>query len=336
MHKKAVVKHGGVKLQFKRRDALIALVGSAFTCTAVQAQTYPTKPIRIVSPFSPGATSDLIARVLAKSITTTWGVGAIVENKPGGGSSIGADLVAKSAPDGHTLLSAAAAIGVIPALLPKLPYVPYKDLVPITVIGTVPFMMVVHPSLPVNTVQEFIAYTKANPGKINFSSGGNGTIPHMGGELLKMRAGLDMVHIPFKGGADSITALLGGQVQMSIDGGPHVIGHIKSGALRMLGVATLQRMPEFPNTPTIAESGFPGFESNAWQSLWVTGGTPAPVVKKISEDIRRILRTPEVGDQLRGMGVTILANSPEEAEQFIRAETTKWAAVIKASGAKAD
>jgi tripartite-type tricarboxylate transporter receptor subunit TctC len=319
-----------------RRDFLIALGAGALAGTAARAQDYPSKTIRIVSPFSPGATSDLIARALAKSISTTWGVGAIVENKPGGGSSVGADLVAKSAPDGHTLLSAAAAIGVIPALLPKLPYVPYKDLVPITVIGTVPFMMLVHPSVPVKTVPEFVAYAKANPGKINFSSGGNGTIPHMGGELLKLRAGLDMVHIPFKGGADSITALLGGQVQMTIDGGPHVIGHIKSGALRMLGVATLQRLPEFPTTPTIAESGFPGFESNAWQSLWVTGGTPAPVVKKIAEDVRRILRTPEVSEQLRGMGVALLANSPEEAEQFIRAETTKWAAVIKASGARAD
>ena len=319
-----------------RRDFLIALGAGALAGTAARAQDYPSKTIRIVSPFSPGATSDLIARALAKSISTTWGVGAIVENKPGGGSSVGADLVAKSAPDGHTLLSAAAAIGVIPALLPKLPYVPYKDLVPITVIGTVPFMMLVHPSVPVKTVPEFVAYAKANPGKINFSSGGNGTIPHMGGELLKLRAGLDMVHIPFKGGADSITALLGGQVQMTIDGGPHVIGHIKSGALRMLGVATLQRLPEFPTTPTIAESGFPGFESNAWQSLWVTGGTPAPVVKKIAEDVRRILRTPEVSEQLRGMGVALLANSPEEDEQFIRAETTKWAAVIKASGARAD
>jgi len=322
--------------RFQRRQLLVGLTSCALIPSTSWASDFPSKNIRIVSPFSPGATSDLIARSLAKSLSAMWGVSTIVENKPGGGSSVGADLVAKSPPDGHTLLSAAAAIGVIPALLPKLPYVPYKDLVPITVIGTVPFMMLVHPSLPVKSVSELIAYAKANPGKINFSSGGNGTIPHMGGELLKLRAGIDMVHIPFKGGADSLTALLGGQVQMTIDGGPHVIGHIKSGALRMLAVATLQRLPEFPNTPTISESGYPGFESNAWQSLWVTGGTPAPVIKKISDDVRRILRSPEMVEQLRHMGVDLVVNSPEEAEQFIKAETAKWATVIKASGAKAD
>jgi tripartite-type tricarboxylate transporter receptor subunit TctC len=320
-----------------RRQLLIMLASAAaLLSTAAWAQEYPTKAIRIVSPFSPGASSDLIARLLAKSLGAQWGVPALVENKPGGGSSIGADFVAKSPPDGHTLLSAAAAIGVIPALLPKLPFVLYKDLIPITVIGTVPFMLMVHPAVPARSVAELIAYAKANPGKINFSSGGNGTIPHMGGELLKMRAGLDLVHVPFRGGADSLTALIGGQVQMTIDGGPHVIGHIKSGALRVLAVATPQRLAEFPNAPTIAESGFPGFESNAWQSLWVTGGTPAPIVKKIADDVRRVLRSPEVTDQLRSMGVDLVGNSPEEAEQFIRAETTKWAAVIKASGARAD
>lgn len=325
------------KLSSIRRRRLLA--GLSFSAALPQfswAVDYPTKNIRIVSPFSPGATSDLIARSLAKSLSSMWDVSVIVENKPGGGSSVGANLVAKSPADGYTLLSAAAAIGVIPALMSKLPYVPYKDLVPITVVGTVPFMLLVHPSLPVRSVSELVSYAKANPRKINFSSGGNGTIPHMGGELFKLRAGIDMVHIPFKGGADSLTALLGGQVQMTIDGGPHVIGHIRSGALRILAVATLQRLPEFPNTPTISESGFPGFESNAWQSLWITGGTPTPIFNKISEDIQRILRSPEMGEQLRSFGVDLLANSPEEAEKFIKAETAKWSAVIKASGAKAD
>ena len=319
-----------------RRNVLLAASIAALAPRAVLAQEYPSRTIRIVSPFSPGATSDLIARALAQALGTAWGVTVVAENKPGGGSVVGADLVAKSPPDGYTLLAAAAAIGVIPALLPKLPFVPYKDLQPITLVGTVPFMMLVHPSVPVKTVQEFVAHAKANPGKLNFSSGGNGTIPHMGGELLKLRAGIAMTHVPFKGGADSLTALLGGQVQMTIDGGPHVIGHIRSGALRMLGVATLQRLAEFPNTPTIAESGIPGFESNAWQSLWVTGGTPAPVVKKISTEVMRILRTPEMVERLRAMGMTPIGGTPEEAEAFIRAETTKWGAVIKASGAKAE
>ena len=319
-----------------RRNVLLAASIAALAPRAVLAQEYPSRTIRIVSPFSPGATSDLIARALAQALGTAWGVTVVAENKPGGGSVVGADLVAKSPPDGSTLLAAAAAIGVIPALLPKLPFVPYKDLQPITLVGTVPFMMLVHPSVPVKTVQEFVAHAKANPGKLNFSSGGNGTIPHMGGELLKLRAGIAMTHVPFKGGADSLTALLGGQVQMTIDGGPHVIGHIRSGALRMLAVATLQRLPGFPDTPTIAESGYPGFESNAWQSLWVTGGTPAPVVRKLSTEVMRILRTPEMVDRLRAMGVQPIGGTPEEAETFIRAETAKWGAVIKASGATAE
>ena len=244
---------------------------------------------------------------------------------------MGADLAAKSAADGYTLLAAAAAIGVLPALHRKLPFELYRDLQPITLIGTVPFMMLVHPSLPVKTVQEFISYTRSNPEKVNFSSGGNGTIPHMGGELLKLKADLGMTHIPFKGGADSLTALLGGQVQMTIDGGPHVINHIKNGSLRLLAVATLQRLAEFPGVATIAESGFPGFESNAWQSLWVTGGTPQARINKISQDVLAILKTAEVIEQFKKMGVVTIGSSPAEAEAFIRAETKKWGAVIQAA-----
>ena len=318
-----------------RRRAL--LVGTAATAlaggTAVAAE-YPSRNVRIVAPFTPGATSDLLARAIAKSLATAWGVNVIVENKPGAGGVIGAETVARSAPDGHTLLAAAASIGVLPALLAKMPYVPYQDLVPVTLIGTVPFRLLVHPSVPATTFTELIAYGKANPGKITFGSGGNGTIPHMGGELLKMRAGIDMIHVPYRGGADAMAALLGGQISMTIDGGPHVVPHVKSGALRMLAGATLERAPEFPDTPTIAESGFEGFESNAWQSLWVTGGTPDAAMQKLSGEVRRILRSDDMVDLLHKMGVDVVAGTPAEAERFIKAETTKWAAVIKASGAK--
>ncbi|MFN0164747.1 MAG: Bug family tripartite tricarboxylate transporter substrate binding protein [Burkholderiales bacterium] len=319
-----------------RRELLLAAAAAAATPRAVLAQEYPTKAIRIVSPFSPGATSDLVARAIGPALASAWAVPVVPDNKPGGGSIVGADFVAKAPPDGHTLLVAAAAIGVIPALHAKLPFELYRDLLPITLVGTVPFMMLVHPSVPAKTVQEFVAWARANPAKVNFSSGGNGTIPHMGGALLNMRAGLAMPHVPFKGGADSLTALLGGQVQMTIDGGPHVLGHIRSGALRMLAVATPQRLPEFPDTPTIAESGFPGFESNAWQSMWVTGGTPPAAVRKIAAEVTRIIRTPEMSERLKAMGMQPIGSSPEDAEKFIRAETAKWGAVIKASGAKAE
>lgn len=311
----------------------LALVGamSALPCTSVFADDFPNRPVRIISPFSAGATSDVLARAIAQKLNKSWDVPVIIENKPGGGSIMGADLAAKSAADGYTLLAAAAAIGVLPALHRKLPFELYRDLQPITLIGTVPFMMLVHPSLPVKTVQEFIRYTRSNPEKVNFSSGGNGTIPHMGGELLKLKADLGMTHIPFKGGADSLTALLGGQVQMTIDGGPHVINHIKNGSLRLLAVATLQRLAEFPGVATIAESGFPGFESNAWQSLWVTGGTPQARINKISQDVLAILKTAEVIEQFKKMGVVTIGSSPAEAEAFIRAETKKWGAVIQAA-----
>jgi tripartite-type tricarboxylate transporter receptor subunit TctC len=320
----------------RRCGHLVAFVAIVMLSLGAMAQEYPSKNIRIIVPFSAGATSDLLARSLAQTLGAAWKVILIVENKLGASTVIGTDLVAKSAPDGHTLLVTGAAIGVIPALMPKLPFDLYKDLQPITIIGMVPCMLLVHPTVPAKSVQELVAYAKANPGALAFSSGGNGTIPHMGGELLKMRAGLSMTHVPYKGGADSIVALLGGQVQVSIDGGPHVQGHIKSGKVRMLAVATKERLSEFPSVPTIAESGFPGFESNVWQSLWVTGGTPPAVVRKISVEVMRALRTLEMTERLLAAGVTPIGNTPEEAENFVRAETVKWGAVIKTSGAKAE
>lgn len=287
-------------------------------------------------PFSAGATSDLLARSLAQALGAAWKVLLVVENKPGASTVIGTDLVAKSAPDGSTLLVTGAAIGVIPALMPKLPFELYRDLQPVTIIGVVPCMLLVHPSLPVKSVQELVAHAKSSPGALAFSSGGNGTIPHMGGELLKMRAGLSMTHVPYKGGADAIVALIGGQVQLSIDGGPHVQGHIKSGKLRLLAVATRERLADHLKVPTIAESGFPGFESNVWQSLWVAAGTPPAIVRRISDEVMHILRTSEMTERLLAVGVAPIGNSPEEAEKFVRAETSKWDAVIKAAGIKAE
>jgi tripartite-type tricarboxylate transporter receptor subunit TctC len=316
----------------------LAIVWGALFAPAsdAPAQDYPTKNMRIVVPFPAGATSDLLARSLAQSLGAAWKILLVVENKPGASTVIGTDLVAKSVPDGHTLLVTGAAIGVIPALMPKLPFELYKDVQPVTIIGVVPCLLLVHPSLPVKSVQELVAHAKANPGTLAFSSAGNGTIPHMGGELLKMRAGLNMTHVPYKGGADAIVALMGGQVQLSIDGGPHVLAHTKSGKLRVLALATRERLADFPNVPTIAESGFPGFESNVWQSLWVTGATPPAVVRKISEEVMRTLRTPEMTERLLAAGVTPIGNTPEVAEKFVRAETAKWGAVIKSAGIKAE
>ncbi len=315
--------------------AAVTLCAALFASAAF-AQDYPSKALRIVAPFAPGATSDLLGRLVGESLRAAWNVAVIVENKPGAGGVIGADFVAKSAPDGHTLLVGAASIGVMPALYKELPFQLYKDLVPVSILGTVPFMLVAHPSLPVRSVQELVAYAKLNPGKLSFGSGGNGTISHLGGELLKSRAGLDMVHVPFKGGAQSMTALLGGQIHFAIDGGPHVVSQVKANAVRLLAVATRERLAEFAATPTIAESGFPGFESNAWQSLWVAGGTPPAALQKLAAEVQRAVRAPEIAEKFRAMGIEPIGSSPDEAERFVRAETAKWAEVIRVSGAKAN
>jgi tripartite-type tricarboxylate transporter receptor subunit TctC len=315
---------------------VIALLAAALATSAALAQDYPTKQIRIVSGFAPGATSDLIGRAIGDRLRVAWNATVVNDNRPGAGGALAAEMVAKSPPDGHAMLIGAAAIATLPALRKDLPFELFKDLAPVTILGTVPFMLIVQPALPVNSVQELVAYAKQNPGKLNFGSGGNGTIPHLGGELFKTRAGIQMTHVPYKGGAQSVAAMLGGQVQLTIDGGPHVVTQVQAKAVRLLAVATLQRLPEYPDVPTIAESGYPGFEANAWQSLWVTGGTPPEVVRRINAEVARIVRTPEMTERFRAMGVVPVANAPEEAEKFIRAETAKWTEVIRVSGAKSD
>ena len=314
----------------------IAFLAAALATSAALAQDYPTKQVRIVSGFAPGATSDLIGRAIGDRLRVAWNATVVNDNRPGAGGALAAEMVAKSPPDGHAMLIGAAAIATLPALRKDLPFELFRDLAPVTILGTVPFMLIVHPSLPVSSVQELVAYAKQNPGKLNFGSGGNGTIPHLGGELFKTRAGIQMTHVPYKGGAQSVAAMLGGQVQLTIDGGPHVVTQVQAKAVRLLAVATLQRLPEYPDVPTIAESGYPGFEANAWQSLWVTGGTPPAVVRKVNAEVARIVRTPEMTERFRAMGVVPVANSPEEAERFIRAETAKWTEVIRVSGAKSD
>lgn len=317
------------------RSIIVWLLG-ALAATSALAQEYPTRPIRIVAGFAPGATSDLLGRAIGDRLRAAWNATVVNENRPGAGGALAAEMVAKSPPDGHTMLIGAAAIATLPALRKDLPFELFKDLAPVTILGTVPFMLIVQPSLPVSSVQELVAYARANPGKLNFGSGGSGTIPHLGGELFRTRAGIQMTHVPYKGGAQSVAAMLGGQIELTLDGGPHVVTQVQAKAVRLLAVSTLQRLPEYPDVPTIAESGYPGFEANAWQSLWVTGGTPPAVIRRINAEVVRIIRSPEMSERFRAMGVTPLANSPEEAEQFIRAETAKWTEVIRVSGAKTE
>ena len=283
-----------------------------------------------------GGTSDLLARVIGQKLSEAWGQPVIVENKPGASGNIGAAMVAKAPPDGYTLLVAAAAISTAPALYKDPGFKLFEQLTPVTVIGTVPFMLVVHPSLPVTTVAQFVDYAKKNPNKLSLGSGGNGTIPHLGGELFKQRAGIDFTHVPYKGGILAMNDLVGGQIQFTIDGGSHVVTQIDANRIRLLAVTSAQRLPAYPNVPTVAESGYPGYEASAWQMLLVTAGTPKPIVDKIQQEVAKALRSPDVSERLQKLGIVPSGITPAETEAFLRAEMTKWGDVVRTTGAKID
>lgn len=322
-----------------RGYALVATVAALTAAAGAQApvQTFPSKPITIIVPFpAGGGTSDLLARVIGQKLSEAWGQPVIVENKPGASGNIGAAMVAKAPPDGYTLLVAAAAISTAPALYKDPGFKLFEQLTPVTVIGTVPFMLVVHPSLPVTTVAEFVDYAKKNPNKLSLGSGGNGTIPHLGGELFKMRAGIDFTHVPYKGGILAMNDLVGGQIQFTIDGGSHVVTQIDANRIRLLAVTSAQRLPAYPNVPTVAESGYPGYEASAWQMLLVTAGTPKPIVDKIQQEVARALKSPDVAERLQKLGIVPSGISPADTEAFLRAEMNKWGEVVRTTGAKID
>ena len=316
--------------------AMLAIVAAGWPAAAA-AQAYPTKPFTIVVPFpAGGGTSDLLARVLGQKLTEAWGQPVIVENRPGASGNIGAALVAKSPPDGYTLLIGAAAISTAPALYKDPGFKLFEQLTPVTVIGTVPFMLVVHPSLPVTTVAQFVDYAKKNPNKLSLGSGGNGTIPHLDGELFKMRAGIDFTHVPYKGGILAMNDLVGGQIQFTIDGGSHVVTQVDAGKIRLLAVTSPQRLPAYPDVPTLAESGYPGYDASAWQMLLVAAGTPKPIVDKIQQEVARALKSPDLHERLVKLGIVPSGITPTEAEAFLRAEMTKWGDVVRKTGAKID
>ena len=303
----------------------------------VSAQPYPTKPIRIVVPFPAGGTTDVLARAAAQKLTETLGQPAVVDNRPGAGGNIGAELVAKSSPDGYTLLMGTVGTHAInPGLYPKLPYDHVKDFAPVILVAGVPNVLVINPALPVNSVQELIAYAKANPGKLNFASSGNGTSIHLSAELFKTMAGVQMTHVPYKGSAPALQDLVGGQVQLMFDNLPSSLALIKGGKLKALAVTSSARAAALPDVPTIAESGLPGFEASSWFGLLAPAGTPPPVIAKLNGEIAKWLATPEAKEKLLAQGANAAGGTPEDFAQFINAETAKWQKVVKESGAKVD
>jgi len=323
-----------------RHAALFLLGVSAFALAAIagaQAPAYPTKPIRLVVPFPAGGATDILAREVAKHLTDAWGQSVVVDNRPGAGGNIGSELVAKAAPDGYTLEMGTVGTHAINAsLYSKMPYDHVKDFVPVILVAGVPNVLEVNPALPVNSVQELIAYAKANPGKLNFASSGSGTSIHLSGELFKVMAGVQMTHVPYKGSAPALQDLIGGQVQLMFDNLPPSLPQIKAGKLRALAVTSAARAPALPDTPTVAEAGLPGFEASSWFGVLAPAGTPPEIVNKLNAEIAKWLASPGAKEKLANVGANIAGGTPEDFARHIQAETAKWAKVVKESGAKVD
>jgi tripartite-type tricarboxylate transporter receptor subunit TctC len=301
------------------------------------AQTYPSKPIRFVVPYPAGGPLDTVARLLGQKVAESTKQPVIVDNKPGAGGNIGADAVAKAPPDGYTILMGAVATHAInPTLYAAMPYDASRDFIPVTQVASTPNVLVVNPSVPAANVREFIAYAKANPGKLNFGSGSTGSAGHLAGELFKTMAGVDMTHVPYKGAAPAMNDLIGGQIQLMFDNLASSLAQVRAGRVKALAVTTARRSALAPELPTIAESGLPRFDINTWFGIFVPAGTPRAVVERLHAEFTRALAAPDVRERMIALGAEPAGNKPEEFAAYIRAEADKYARVIRASGAKAD
>jgi tripartite-type tricarboxylate transporter receptor subunit TctC len=308
--------------------ALALAICAAAPCAA---QTYPSHQIDLVVPFVAGGTTDTVARLIAQRLADQWGQPAVVNNRPGGGSSIGTALAAKAAPDGHTLLVTTIAFA-INASLQKQSFDAVKDFAPITEIASIPLMLVVHNSLPVHNVKEFIEYSKAQPAGLDYATSGPGTSTHLAAEMFKTMTGANLVHVPFKGNAEVLNALLGGHVKVHFALTASTLQHVRSGALRVLAVTTEKRLPDLPDTPTVAELGYPGYEISSWQGVFAPAGTPKAIIDKLNGEIVAMLRTPEVQERIKREGAVPIGSSPEQWSERFRAEVAKWAKVAKSAG----
>jgi tripartite-type tricarboxylate transporter receptor subunit TctC len=310
----------------------LALAVAATTAEAV-AQAYPNRPVRMVVPLSPGGFADVPARVIAPRLSEALGQTVFVENKPGAGATIGTDFVAKSKPDGYTLLFTGTPHVISPALYKNLPYDPLKDFAPVMLVASGPYVLVVNPQLPVRSVQELIAAAKAQPGKIDYASSGNGSAQHLVSALFTSMAGIDLNHVPYKGSGPAMQDLLSGQVKVSFAGIPNVMPSLKSGKLRALAVSTPKRSPDLPDVPTVAEAGVPGYDATLWLALLAPAGTPGDVVQKLYAEATKTLREPEVQKAIAATGVEVSILGPEELPAFLQSEADKWGKVARESGA---
>ena len=318
--------------------ARIRAIGSiaAFAATAAFAQSYPNHPVRMIVPFAPGGATDIIARTVGQKLSEKLGQPVIIENKPGAGTTIGNAEVAKAKPDGYTLLFAPTPFVISQVIYPTLPYDPKKDFTPVSLLATSNFILVANPAVGAKSIAELVAMAKAKPGSLTFCSAGNGTVPHLAGELFKLRAGVDIIHIPYKGGGPAIIDLVGGQVNMMFATPIEVSQQVQAGRLRVLGATSQKRLPAFPDVPTLAESGYPGFEVASFFGVLAPAGTPPEIVNRLANDLASVMALPDVRERFAAQSAEANVQGPEAFARFLTTERDKWADIVKRSGAKVD
>ncbi len=321
---------------FTRRHLLgTATLAALAPASAAVAQAYPSRPIRFIVPFAAGAgVLDIMARIVGQHLGTAIGQQVVIENRPGAGGNVGAEVAAKATPDGYTMLMGAVALVVSPYLYAKLPFDPLADLVPVTQVNSAPLMLIVHPSLPVKSVAELIAYAKARPGQLNYGSGGVGSTPFLATELFKSMAGINVVHVPYRGGAPALADLVAGQLSFMIENVPGSLPLVRDGKLRALAITSRQRLALVPDLPTMEEAGVPGYEMIGWNGIFVPKGTPSEIVTRLNAELVKVLRSAEVGEQLAKLGAVPVGDSPEQFGAFVKAESARWGKIIKDLGIK--
>ena len=314
-----------------------ALFAAVLTPSLAFAQTYPDKPVRVIVPVPAGGTPDVIARMVAPGLSSLLGQQLVIDNRGGAGGLIGAELAAKALPDGYTLFfSSPGSLTILPHLQKHVNYDTLRDFLPVSLVSIGPFLLITHPSVPVKTVKELVALAKVEPGKLNYASAGNGAANHLAMELFKSMAGVNIVHVPYKGAPQAITDLIGGSVNLMFNSIPPVLQHIKAGRLRLIAVSSTKRSPQLPDVPTVSEAGVPGYESITWFGLLAPAKTPPAIVARLHRDLVKVVRAPDLKAQFEIQGYDAVGGSPAEFAAFIRAESEKYAKVIKLSGAKVD
>ncbi len=329
----------GGKLARALRLLPLAVLGTALLPWPASAQTsdaWPSKPLRFILPFPPGGGTDILGRIIAERLTANLGQPVVTENRGGAGGNVGAEAAAKSAPDGYTIVLVAPSLTISPSLYSKLNYDPVKDFAPVSLVATVPNVMVTHPSVPANTLAEFIRLAKTKPGEMNFGSGGSGTSNHLAGELFNIVAGVKLVHVPYKGVNLAMNDVLSGQIQLVVIGVPAVAPHIKAGKLRALALVAPQRASALPEVPTAAEAGLPNFEVTTWYGILAPAGTPKTIVARLNAELVRIMHSPDLKERLAAMATDPATSTPEEFGDYIKREIAKWGEVVREAGLKAD